>query len=132
MHMIVVLSCNNPQIKSVGEKVRAYSENAFIKLNAKNLVYFLFKNVKIGHLFLDIEDAVKPFMYMAIYRGTAELRDHTLVRDFVTKEEPVTYSLSRLQSSFKIEGSFHSIPESNSKLTIRLIGEKDAANSTIA
>ena len=56
---MVVLSCNNPELKNFGERFEVYSEDAFIRGEISNLVYLLFPKEKKAHVYINMGKAAK-------------------------------------------------------------------------
>ena len=66
-HMIAIVSCNDPSVKTFDKDVQIYSNNPFKVTKTNNIIYYLFNNEKKGYLFAEVAAASKHCANLGIY-----------------------------------------------------------------
>ena len=65
--MIALVTCNNPEVTDFNAKVRAYSENDYVRGYTNDIIYLLFTNQKQGHLYFSVDESAKSCAQMGVY-----------------------------------------------------------------
>lgn len=108
--MIVILTCNDPSIKTFHEDVSIYSDNPYTVTFSDNVFYYLFNNEKKGFMFAEVAKASRACAQMSVYNVDYDVKvnQQQSLRDFVRNDSLSIFKLSENPSNdFMIDASMH-------------------------
>ena len=136
-HMIAIISCNDPAIKTFKDDVKIYSDNPFSATFSNNVFYYLFNNEKKGFMFAEVAMASRVCAHMSVYNVeyNVKVSEKTSFRDFVRNDSLSIFKLNENPSTdFMIDASMHELDKTQamkSGIEIKVTGETGGNRETI-